>query len=176
MTIRSHRLAVTPLSILLFAGAVFAQRGDDSDRVSKNGRAEGTVDGVSVILEYGRPEAREREIWGTLVPWDAVWRTGANEATTIELGADVLVEGRPLPAGRYGLFTIPGEDEWVVIFNREADQWGAFDYDAAEDALRVTVRPQTAEHVEAMDFEVGDDGIVLRWGTLAVPVSIAAAP
>jgi len=168
-------LAAPLLTALALSGTAWAQRGDDSDRVSKNGGAEGTVDGVSVVLDYGRPEVREREIWGGLVPWGEVWRTGANEATTIELGADVLVEGESLPAGRYGLFTIPGEGEWTIIFNRVADQWGAFDYDAAEDALRVTVEPQAAEHVEALDFEVGDDGIVLRWEEVAVPVSIAAA-
>jgi len=168
-------LAAPLLTALVLSGTAWAQRGDDSDRVSKNGGAEGTVDGVSVVLDYGRPEVREREIWGGLVPWGEVWRTGANEATTIELGADVLVEGESLPAGRYGLFTIPGEGEWTIIFNRVADQWGAFDYDAAEDALRVTVEPQAAEHVEALDFEVGDDGIVLRWEEVAVPVSIAAA-
>lgn len=176
MTTRSRAVALSLLSILLTAGAATAQRGDDSERASKNGKAEGSVGGVSLTLEYGRPEVREREIWGALVPWGEVWRTGANEATTIELGGDVLVEGQPLPAGRYGLFTIPGEEEWVVVFNRVADQWGAYDYDAGEDALRVTVRPRAAEHVEALDFEVGDEGIVLRWEELAVPVSIAAAP
>jgi len=168
-------LVTTLLTPLLLSATAWAQRGDDSDRVSKNGRAEGTVDGVSVVLDYGRPEVRDRPIWGALVPWGEIWRTGANEATTIELGADVLVEGESLPAGRYGLFTIPGEDEWTIIFNRVADQWGAFDYDPAQDALRVTVEPQAAEHVEALDFEVGDDGIVLRWEAVAVPVSIAAA-
>jgi hypothetical protein len=169
------RLAATLLAALVLTGTARAQRGDDSDRVSKNGRAEGTVDGVSVVLEYGRPEVREREVWGALVPWGEVWRTGANEATTIEIGADVLIEGESLPAGRYGFFTIPGEGEWTIIFNRVADQWGAFDYDPAEDALRVSVEPQAAEHLEAMDFEVGGDGIVLRWGEVAVPISIAAA-
>ncbi|MEZ5332457.1 MAG: DUF2911 domain-containing protein [Thermoanaerobaculia bacterium] len=162
------------LSIVLAASAAVAERGDDADRVSKNGRAEGTVDGISVVLEYGRPEVRGREIWGGLVPYGEVWRTGANEATTLELGSDALIEGEPLAAGRYGLFTVPGEEEWVVAFNRVADQWGAFDYDAAEDALRVTVEPRAAEHVEAMDFEITESGIALRWAELAVPVSISA--
>jgi hypothetical protein len=161
-------------STLLLASTALAQRADDADRVSKNGAAEGTVDGVPVVLEYGRPEVRDRDVWGELVPWGEVWRTGANEATTIELGSDALVEGEPLAAGRYGLFTVPGETAWVVVFNRVADQWGAFDYDAAQDVLRVTVEPRAAEHVEAMDFEIVEDGIVLRWEELAVPISIAA--
>lgn len=174
MTTRAAIRSFALIAVLLCAGALSAERGDDSDRVSKNGRAEGTVDGVGVVLEYGRPEVRGREIWGALVPYGEVWRTGANEATTIEVASDVLVEGRPLAAGRYGLFTIPGEEDWVVIFNEVADQWGAFDYDPAEDALRVTVEPEPADHVEAMDFAVGESGVVLRWAELAVPVSISA--
>ena len=158
----------------LMAGAAYAQRGDDADRVSKNGRIEGDVGGVSVVLEYGRPNANDRELWGSLVPYGEVWRTGANEATTIELAADAMVEGESLPAGTYSLFTIPSEGEWTVIFNKTATQWGAFRYDEGEDALRVMVTPGSGEHVEAMDFVIDGDSIVLRWGELTLPISISA--
>jgi hypothetical protein len=161
-------------AVLLLALPAAAQRGDDSDRVSKNGKAGGVVDGVTVTLEYGRPNVRERRIWGGLVPYDQVWRTGANEATTITFDGDVTVEGQPLAAGTYALFTIPGEEEWTVIFNKQAQQWGAFDYDAEQDALRVTVKPREHEMVETMDFTVGDGEVVLLWEKLAVPIHVAA--
>lgn len=176
---RSKTLVVPILAVALVASLLVlpaaAERGDDSDRVSKNGKTTGSVDGVDVVLEYGRPNVKEREIWGGLVPYDKVWRTGANEATTISFSDDVMVEGEPLAAGTYALFTIPGEEEWTVIFNRVAEQWGAYDYDAGQDALRVTVQPEARDHVESMDFVIEDGEVVLRWEKLAVPVSVSAA-
>ncbi len=159
---------------LLVASAAVAQRGDDSGRASKNGRTECEIDGVGIVLEYGRPNVKDREIWGALVPYGKVWRTGADEATTITFGGDVMVEGESLPAGTYSFFTIPGEDEWTVIFNNVAQQWGAFRYDEGEDALRVTVTPREGEHVESLDFVADEDAVVLRWGKLEVPVGVSA--
>lgn len=161
-------LAVTALPAL-------AERGDDANRASKNGKTEGSVDGVSVTLEYGRPKVKGRTIWGGLVPYGKVWRTGADEATTITFGQDVTVEGEKLPAGTYGLFTIPGEEGWTVIFNQVAQQWGAFKYDSAKDVLRVTVQPRPHEPVEEMDFVLDGDQVVLRWEKLAVPFTVKAA-
>ena len=86
-----------------------------------------------------------------------------------------MVEGKELAAGTYGLFTIPGEGEWVVIFNKVPDQWGSMKYDEAEDALRVTVEPQEAEFVESMEFVIEDSDVVLRWEKLAVPVTVSVA-
>ncbi|MEO1085871.1 MAG: DUF2911 domain-containing protein, partial [Acidobacteriota bacterium] len=131
-------------------------------------------DGVAVTVEFGRPHVRDRQIWGELVPYDKVWRTGADEATTISFAEPVTVEGQPLDAGTYSLFTIPGEGKWTVIFNRKANQWGAYKYDAGEDALRVLVMPRTLEHVEVMDFEIDGADVVLRWADLAVPFTVAA--
>ena len=154
---------------------LMAQRGDDSGRKSKNGKTEGAIDGVNVVLEYGRPKVNERKIWGELVPFDKVWRTGADEATTITFDKDVLVEGKELPAGTYGLFTIPTEGDWTVIFNKVAKQWGAFRYSDAEDALRVTVSPvKSDKHVEEMDFVIEGDKVVFRWEKLTVPIGIKA--
>lgn len=161
--------------LALVALPVLAGRGDDANRKSKNGKTAGTIDGVEVTVEYGRPNVKDREIWGALVPYGKVWRTGADEATAITFGADVLVEGQALAAGTYGLFTIPGESEWTFIFNNVAEQWGAFDYSDAEDALRVDVTPQASEHVEAMDFAIEGSSVVLRWEKLAVGFSVAAA-
>ena len=154
---------------------VLAERGDDADRVSKNGKTEGSIEEVDITLEYGRPNVKGRTIWGGLVPYGEVWRTGANEATTFSIDQDVMVEGERLAAGTYGLFTIPGESEWVVIFNKEADQWGSMKYNEGEDALRVTVEPEAADFVESMEFEIEGSNVVLRWENLAVPVTLSAA-
>jgi len=173
---RAIRFLGLTLALVLATGAVLAERGDDADRPSKNGKTEGTIDGVGVVLEYGRPNVKGRTIWGGLVPYGKVWRTGANEATTITFSADVTVEGEKLAAGTYGLFTLPGKDEWVVIFNKVANQWGAFEYDAGQDALRVTVAPQASEeNVEAMDFVIDGSSVVLRWEKLTVPFKVAKA-
>jgi hypothetical protein len=178
---RSTRLSSRPaltaaLALLLTLTALpaLAQRGDDADRASKNGKTTGTLDGVAVTVEYGRPNVKERKIWGGLVPYDKVWRTGANEATTISFDKAVTIEGEPLPAGTYSLFTIPTEGDWTVIFNKTAQQWGAYDYDAGQDALRVSVTPREGEHVETMDFVLEGDEVVLRWAGLEVPFRVAA--
>ena len=163
------------LGLTLTLSPLWGQRGDDSKRLSKNGKTEATIEGVDVTLEFGRPSVKDRKVWGGLVPFDRVWRTGADECTTITLGSDVQIEGQTLAAGTYGLFTIPGESEWTVIFNTVADQWGSFNYDETKDALRVTVEPRAADFVETLDFEVDGSAVVLRWEEVAVPFSIAAA-
>lgn len=177
MRLKSYLFPLALLAALavLALPAQAAERGDDTNRASKNGAASGTLDGVDVELTYGRPNVKEREVWGALVSYDRVWRTGADEATTITFGDDVLVEGEELAAGTYALFTIPGEEEWTVIFNHVAEQWGAYDYDEAEDALRVTVEPREHEMVETLDFAVAEGEVVLMWEELAVPFAVTAA-
>ena len=173
---RSFPLLIALVALLAgIAAPVLAQRADDAKRPSKNGRTAGAVGGVNVVLEYGRPLVNGRAIWGSLVPYGQVWRTGANEATTISFDKDVLIEGQKLAAGTYALFTIPAEKSWTVIFNKTAQQWGAFKYDAAQDALRVTVAPATGDMVEAMDFVLEGDHVVLRWEKLRVGFAVAAA-
>lgn len=168
-------LTILAVTVLALAGASWAERGDDANRKSKNGKTSGVIDGVQVEIEYGRPNVNDRRIWGGLVPWDQVWRTGADEATTISFDRDVLIDGESLPAGRYGFFTIPGMESWTLIFNGTPDQWGAFSYADAEDALRVRVRPATGEHVEALTFAIAGDDVVLRWEKTVVGFTVAAA-
>ncbi|MBU0695609.1 MAG: DUF2911 domain-containing protein [Bacteroidetes bacterium] len=93
-----------------------------------------------VTVTYSRPNTKGRKIFGGLEPYGAVWRTGANEATTIEFSNEVSLGGKLVPAGKYGLFTIPGEKEWTVIINKTANQWGAYDYKQADDLLRFSVK------------------------------------
>ncbi|MCB9898018.1 MAG: DUF2911 domain-containing protein [Planctomycetes bacterium] len=136
-------------------------------------------------IAYHRPGVKGRNVWKDegargrpLVPADgSAWRAGANEATTFEASSDVLVEGKPLAAGRYSLFMIPGDEHWTVVFNSVADQWGAYSYDQEQDVLRVEVAPQEAPHVEWLTYTFDDplaDSVrpTLRWAELAVPFTV----
>jgi len=111
-------------------------------RLSPKASVMQTIGLTEVKITYSRPAVRNRVIWGGLEPYGKVWRTGANEATTISFQDEVAINGKELAAGTYALFTIPGKKEWTIIFNKESNQWGAFNYDENEDALRVTVTSQ----------------------------------
>lgn len=153
-----------------------ADEDSKSERPSPPRKATGTLGDMSVEINYSSPKVKGRSIWGGLVPYGEVWRTGANEATTISFSKTALVEGKKLAAGKYSLFTIPGEEKWTVIFNSVAEQWGAYEYDKSKDALRVEVTPRAIdEHVESMEFIVADGKVTLRWEKLEVPVSVATA-
>ena len=137
-----------------------------------------TIGLTDVTITYSRPGVKGRQIWGGLVPYDKVWRTGANEATTISFSDDVMINSQPLPKGTYSLHTIPGRDSWTIIFNKTANQWGSFNYDAAQDALRVTVKPEKADFREWMSFDVpqlstDSATVALRWENLAVPFTVS---
>jgi hypothetical protein len=146
-------------------------------RPSPNASVTQTVGITEVALHYSRPGVKGRQIWGGLVPYGEVWRTGANENTTIKFSTPVKVEGHELPAGLYGLQTIPTETEWTVIFSKDADQWGAFTYKPEHDALRIQVKPEPAELRERMGFDFEDvtdtsAEVVLHWEKLAVGFTI----
>ena len=118
-----------------------------------------------------------REIWAKTVPYGKVWRSGANENTTITFTDDVTVEGKPLLAGTYGLHTIPNADQWTIIFSKNSTSWGSFSYDEKEDALRVTVKPQPAEFRETLAYTFDDvkpesAAVTIRWEKLAVPFHV----
>ena len=100
---------------------------------------------TNITINYSRPQVKGRKVFGGLEPYGKLWRAGANENTTITFTDPVTIEGKPLDPGTYGLHMIPAESEWTVIFSKANTSWGSFTYDPAEDALRVTVRPQTAE-------------------------------
>ena len=140
-----------------------------------------TVSQVIGITEmkiiYSRPGVKNRKIWGDLVPYGQVWRAGANENTTIAFTDPVRIEGKELAAGTYGLHMIPTQNEWAVIFSRHASSWGSFFYKEGEDALRVTIKPQQADHQEWLSYEFTDlannSAIVsLRWEKVRVPFKI----
>ncbi len=132
---------------------------------------------AEACLTFGQPQVKGREIWGKLVPWNRVWRAGANEATTISFSRDVLVEGQRLAAGNYSFFVIPSEDEWTVIFNRIPHQWGAFNYNPQFDSLRVKTKPQSAEFTEWLNFGFEPTGkksanLIMRWERVKLLLNI----
>jgi hypothetical protein len=135
----------------------------------------GAIGDAEITIDYGSPSVKGRTIFGDLIPFGKVWRSGANAATTIEFSADVTVEGEALPAGKYALFSIPNEDNVVVVFNSETDQWGAGNYDEAKDVLRVTVTPTEDEHQEAMEFMIAGDQVVLAWSGWKIPFTVATS-
>jgi hypothetical protein len=159
---------------------------------------------TDVTITYSRPAVKGRKIWGdplpeqikdvkgeatlddqnirpkdaAIAPWGHVWRTGANEATTFVVTDDVLINGQKLAAGSYSLHTIPNKDEWTIVFNGTANQWGSFDYDPAKDTLRVKVKPQwvnTNEEYLSYSFDpVTDDSaqVNIRWEKVSVPFTV----
>lgn len=136
--------------------------------------------GVSVKVDYCQPYKKDRKIFGDLVPYGEVWRTGANEATLIEFDQDVVVAGQPLDEGEYSLWTIPSEGNWIVIFNRETGQWGT-DYDQTKDVLRVPVMTRKRNNVAEQFYisfapkERGTD-MLLTWDKTEVMVPIQLRP
>jgi hypothetical protein len=132
---------------------------------------------TDITINYHRPLVKGRPIWGKLVPYGEVWRAGANENTTIKFADAVTIEGKPLDKGVYGLHMIPGENEWTLIFSKDHTSWGSFTYNQADDALRVTVKPQASDMHEALTYDfddVKDDSTVatLRWEKVSVSFKI----
>jgi len=163
-------LTLLPLFILFISFAACGQ----ATRPSPAASSEFKVGAATIKINYSAPSVKGREIWGKLVPYAQVWRTGANEATTFETDMDIKVEGKSLPKGKYGLFTIPGKDEWVIIFSKNAAQWGAFSYKESEDILRVKVRPGlSSAFTEVMKIEGKVDGSVsIKWEKLEIIFTI----
>ncbi|MDZ7718546.1 MAG: DUF2911 domain-containing protein [Balneolaceae bacterium] len=154
------------------------ERGGDEARVSPNAEVSQTIGTTEVLVTYGRPGVRDRDIFGGLVAYGQVWRTGANESTAIVFSDDVMIEGEEVPAGTYSLYTIPGEDEWTIIIN-ETLSWGT-QYDETADYARVTVEPEESYYVEQFmiyfeDVTENSGELVLHWDNTKVPVTITAA-
>lgn len=136
-----------------------------------------TVGITDLSISYSRPGVKGREIWGKLVPYNEVWRTGANENTTITFSDTVKIEGTKLAPGTYGLQAIPGADEWAVILSKDAKLWGAFNYKPENDALRFKVKPQAGDFTERMQFtfaDITDNSamVVLQWEKIKVAFKV----
>src|SRR5215213_8866377 len=192
------------LSLLCFAVSVFAQV--DTPRPSPKASVTQRIGVTDITITYSRPGVKGRKIWGDplpeqakvtgeatldnqnerpkgapIVPWGHMWRTGANEATRFVLTDDVLINGQKLAAGSYSLHTIPNKDEWTIVFNGTANQWGSFNYDPAKDTLRVKAKPQMlAESQEWLSYDfdpVTEDSaqVNIRWEKISVPFTVKVA-
>ena len=155
-------LAATTLLTSLVASA----QDDKSKRPSPPAKVSVTTNsGNTITIDYSQPSVKGRTIGNDIAPYGKVWRTGANEATVFEISKDAKINGKSLPAGKYGLYSIPGEKNWTIIFNKTWDQWGT-KYTEADDALRVVVPAQKApSFTEKMTFTVDKSGkVVQMWG------------
>jgi hypothetical protein len=196
----------TVLCLIVLAGAANAQTRVPVPRPSQKATVSQTIGVTDVTITYSRPGVKGRKIWGdptaaqaatqgeatldnqnerpkdaVIVPWGHVWRTGANEATTFTVTDDVLINGQKLAAGTYSLHSIPTKEEWTIVFNGTANQWGSFGYDASKDTLRVKVKPQwVSENQEWLAFTfdpVKDDSaqVNIRWEKISVPFTVSVA-
>jgi hypothetical protein len=183
----SQGFAFAAMAFAFVAFAAFASQaalaqppGPQLPRPSPNASVSQNIGVTEVTVRYSRPGVKGRVIWGKLVPYGEVWRTGANENTTIRFSTPVRIDGKELPAGIYGLQTIPGADEWVVILSKDADEWGAFSYKPDHDALRFHVKPAPAAEAQewmSFDFRNLSDAaavLALRWERLEVAWKIEA--
>lgn len=178
----SRRWLVVAAALLSGApGALRAQQGAPVlvlPSESQRARVAQTIGLTDLSVEYGRPGVKGRKVWGELVPYGEVWRAGANVNTVFAVTSAFTVGGTRLPAGKYGLHMIPTANAWTIILNREASNWGSFSYDQAQDAVRFTVTPRPAEHMERLQYTIDDPAdssavVTLRWEKLAVAFPVA---
>jgi hypothetical protein len=141
---------------------------EKAERPSPPTETEGAFGQTSITLYYSQPSVKGREIWDGLVPYDKIWRTGANEATIIKTTNTIIIEGDTINTGKYSFFTIPSENTWTVMINKKSDLWGAYDYDEKYDVARFEVVPVLVpEIVEKMTFTIDSKGIVeFAWANL----------
>ncbi|MBD8081005.1 DUF2911 domain-containing protein [Chryseobacterium caseinilyticum] len=136
--------------------------------------ATGKVKDANITIAYGSPSLKGRTIWGDLVPYDKIWRAGANDATTFETSKDITVQGKKLPAGKYSFFLVPKTSgTWTAVFNKEAKQWGAYKYEESKDVLRVDVKTKALKAAqESLVYKVNSSGFTMDWDKISVPVEI----
>lgn len=170
------KIALVGLAVLCITELGTAQeRGNDQARVSPNASVSQTIGTTEVSITYGRPSVNGRQVFGGLEAFGEVWRTGANESTAITFSDDVEIEGEPVEAGTYSLYSVPGEDEWTIIINAKLS-WGT-QYDQNEDVIRVNVKPEEGQPVEQfmIYFENVTDSsadVVLHWDDTRVPFTV----
>jgi DUF2911 family protein len=177
------RLLALFSSVLLVSSLSHAQTATgetlmlDLPRASQHAVVTQRIGITDITINYHRPLANGRQIWGKVVPYGQVWRAGANENTTITFTDPVTIEGQPLEKGTYGLHMIPRENQWTVIFSKDSKDWGSFSYKQEDDALRVNIKPQPAEAYNALAYDFDDvkpDSAVvtMRWDKVAVPFKV----
>ena len=164
------------LALSLLSSSLEAQI--EKPAASPRGKITQKVGLVEVSVDYGRPGVKGRKIFGTLEPYGKVWRTGANASTKVTFAGEVEIEGQPVPAGTYGLYTIPGKRKWIVILSKNSQRWGAGGYDEAEDLLRFEVKPTALKDLRetlTIDFEAFHSGgadLTIAWEKTKIRIPI----
>jgi hypothetical protein len=178
-SIFQHVVAVMLLMISLHAQA---QKEDvcynpnlvkDTTKKSIKSMAVGTIGADSITIKYHSPGVRKRIIWGGLVPFDEVWVTGAHDATLLETSKTIVVAGKTIPAGKYAFFTIPGQDEWTLIINKNWQQHLAGEYEEKDDVVRLKVKPMKVPHTERLQYFIeegqkGEGKLAVAWEQVRV--------
>lgn len=165
------------IALLLVNNKISAQDNKPKVRISPKAEVMQTVGLTDIRIIYSRPGVKGRTIWGKLVPYNSVWRAGADEATKFIFSNDIVIEGKTLKKGSYSFFAIPGKNEWTLIFNKVADQWGAFEYNESQDALRIKVKPEKGNWQEWLAYTITKTSnttamIRLEWEKLKVPFKV----
>lgn len=165
--------AILAIGVVGFVGLRFMTK-----LASPETNADYNKNGLSINVFYCQPSKKGREIFGNVVPYDKVWRTGANESTQITFGQDVKIAGQPLKAGTYTFFTIPRQDKWTVIFNTKLGTWGHFGYEEAKDALRIDLVPSNTESVVeklTFSYKEAESAVLLNvaWDKTQIDIPIS---
>ena len=174
-------LPVACCGLLAAANPVLAQERFEFPAPSPHATLKARAGLTDIEVEYSRPGVKGREIFGDVVKWDQIWRTGANESTKISFSRPVKFGGTDVPAGKYALYTIPSQNEWTVILSKDTTLWGSDKYSAEKDAVRVKAKPAAlAQKVESFTIDVGDLAdesatLWITWDKTAVPVKISVA-
>jgi hypothetical protein len=177
---RKHATILGVIAIILVGDIAIISLIYFTERPSPTNTVVAIVGGAEIEIVYCQPQRKGRVIFGGLVPYGEVWRTGANEATTFSVDREITFGGQRLAAGTYGLFTVPAKESWTVILNENADQWGAFDYDAGMDVLRVEAPVEELgiglEYFTiALDDASEGADLLFRWDTTSVVVPLGSA-
>ncbi len=158
---------IITLLLVLFANVAIAQK-----KVSPPAELKASINGSDITINYSQPSVKGRTIFGDLVPYDKIWRTGANEATTFETSKDITIQGKKLKAGKYSLFTIPSKDEWTIVFNSVLGQWGAYSYNDSKNVLSVSASPSKNTATEMLTFSESNGVISMAWDKLKVDFTV----
>lgn len=149
----------------------------DLPRESQAAQVTQRIGTTDITVHYSRPSAKGRTIWGDVVPYDGIWRAGANENTTLTCTDPITVEGKQIPAGTYGLHMIPTKGDWTIILSKDHNAWGSFFYKEANDAARATVKPRACPKTEQVTYDFTDVSkdattLTMRWAEMEVPIKI----
>ncbi len=174
---KEPRLSLFVIVFFSFFISISAQQNLTTPQVSQKASVSQRVGLTDIVVNYHRPAVNNRVIWGSLVPYDQVWRAGANENTTISFSTDVTVENNKVPAGTYGLHMIPTKNSWTIIFSKDNAAWGSFFYNQANDAVRFTVNPLQSDFQEWLSYSfdqlsANSTALLLKWEKLSIPVKI----